>query len=383
MRFELTIPPNNAHGESAILAVEAPNWLNALQEALSRVGEEQIPRGKAVCEIKDDGSIVVRNAVDGRQFHIRPTETTAEVPAVAPQPKPRRHTPFGTMTYLEAELGAHSAALAPAHPLVEASIPPQRNAHPCMVFDRLEIERRVKAEKSALDKARKRRDSSPAMVAVDNARDVRFIQVVDVEPKQADTLTSLRVDLDELRQATEKPNGEKNRGPRPPKGYEWLQEALEAALRTCRSAEDVAQRTLPLLVAALPSRTAIALIQDGTKRLRPLFTLGHLVGDECSVTPREIKGSPLELPLVCGMSLVLDNSPGAVMPAIDLAPWLGYSPESGLLAAITNGPRTLGVLLLSDALGSKRFTASHLALANYVGATLFPQLEYWLGSTTT
>jgi hypothetical protein len=252
-----------------------------------------------------------------------------------------------------------------------------------MVFDRQEIERRVEEEKRALNKARKRRDSSPAMVAVDNSRDVRFIQVVDVEPKRPNTLTSLRIDLDELRQSADKTGDEKKSGgPRPPKGYEWLQEALETALQTCRSAEDVAQRSLPLLVAALPSRSAIALIQDGAQQLRPLFTLGHTVETGDPGASRGVEGSPLELPLLCGMSIVLDNSPGTVMPATNLAPWLGYSPDSGLLAAITNGPRTLGVLLLTDALGAKRFTASHLAVANFVGALLFPQLEYWLGSTT-
>ncbi len=266
--------------------------------------------------------------------------------------------------------------------MVKPCAPPRRNAHPCMVFDRQEIERRVKAEKSAIDRARERRDSSPAMVAVDNSRDVRFIQVVDVESQRPETLTSLQVDLDELRQSAVEPEEDRRRGPRPPKGYEWLQETMESTLGTCRSAAEVAQRSLALLVAALPSRTAIALIQDGDNRLRPLFTLGHVVGEEMLRAPREVKESPLELPLLCGMSMVLDNSPGAVMPAKNLSPWLGYAPDSGLLAAITNGPRTSGVLLLSDALGSKRFTASHLALANYVGATLFPQLEYWLANTT-
>jgi len=382
MRFELTIPPGSATGESAVLSVEAPNWLTALQTALSQVGEEQIPRGKAVCEIKDDGSILVRNPIDGRQFHIRPTLQTSEAMPKAVEPKSRRHTPFGTMTYLEAELGARAAALAPSLPKVKQPPAKRRNPHPCMVFDRQEIERRVIEEKLAIDKAKSRRDSSPAIVAIDNARDVRFIQVVDVEPKQSDTLTSLRVDLDELRDAAKEKVDSKATGPRPPNGYEWLQEALDATLRTCRSAHDVATRTLPLLVAALPSRTAIALIRGLDDRLSALHTLGHTIDTGDLLAAKDVRETPLELPLLCGMSMVLDNSPDAVMPARELAPWIGYSPDSGLVAAITNGPRTLGVLLLADALGSKRFSASDLALANYVGAILFPQLEYWLGSLT-
>lgn len=382
MRFELTIPPGKSNGESAILAVEAPNWLTALQKALSRMGEEQIPRGKAVCEIKDDGSILVRNPLDGRQFHIRPSEGT-EAPPKQPQPRPPRHTPFGTMTYLEAELGARVAAAAPALPIVEPSAR-RTNPHPCMVFDRKEIQRRVEEEKKALLKARNRRQSSPAMVAVDSARDVRFIQVVDVEPRPSDTLTSLSVDLDELRQAAAMERGPDGRkGPGPPKGFEWLEEALEAALHTCRNAEDVAKRSLPLLIAALPSRTAVAFIKAGANSLAPLYTLGHLATSGTSLETRDVKETPFELPLLSGMSMVLDNSPGGLMPASDLAPWLGYSPDSGLVAAITNGPRTLGVLLLCDALGAPSFSATDLALANYVATRLFPQLEYWLGSSAS
>ncbi len=379
MRFELTIPPGHSSDESAVLAVDAPNWLNALQSALSRMGEEQIPRGKAVCEIKDDGSILVRNPLDGRQFHIRPVHSEDIAPPTTIESGSHRRTPFGTMTYLEAELGARAAAAAPAIPRMEPSTTTRRNPHPCMVFDRREIERRVEAEQKAIAMARERRDSSPAMVALDNARDVRFIQVVDVESKQSDTLTSLRVDLDELRQAARSKSSDNIGGPRPPQGYEWLQEAMEATLRSCRSAEHVATRSLPLLLAALPSRTAVLYLRGSGDDLTAMHTLGHTIIDDDSSKTRPVEGTPMELPLLCGMSMVLDNSPGGVMLASHLSPWLGYSPDSGLLAAITNGPRTRGILLLADALGAKRFSASDLALANYVGTTLFPQLEYWLG----
>ena len=345
------------------------------------MGEEQIPRGKAVCEIKDDGSILVRNPLDGRQFHIRPVQAEAEPPQKPVEAKPRRHTPFGTMTYLEAELGAR-AAVASARPKLDVPTPIRRNPHPCMVFDRKEIERRVEAEKKALDRARDRRDSSPAMVALDNARDVRFIQVVDVEDKPSDTLTSLQVDLDELRQAASGKTSDNVGGPHAPKGYEWLHEALAATLRSCRSAENVATRSLPLLLAALPSRTAVLFLRTTGDKLKTFHTLGLSMNTENSSEPRPVKGTPMELPLLCGMSMVLDNSAGGELLASHLSPWLGYSPDSGLLAAITNGPRTGGILLLADALGARAFSASDLALANYVGATLFPQLEYWLGGAT-
>ncbi len=384
MRFELTIPPLDACGPSAVVAVDAPNWLVALQKALAQVGEDQIPRGKAVCEIKEDGSIVVRNPVDGRQFHIRPVEASIEINP-APPTLPRRHTPFGTMTYLEAELGpGNHAGEAPTPALFAMPQPLADKArgapHPCMVFDRAEIERRVKEESARADKAHRRRDSAPAMVAIDPGRDVRFIQVVDVDSTTSDTLTSLRVDLAGLRAAAAQRANEQGMAGQAPQGYSWLDEPLEAALASCRSAQDAGSRTLPLLLAALPSRSAMLLVPAGEGQLIPLTTLGHTKADAHRPQGRAVAGTPLELPVLCGMSMVLDNGPGAVIPAAQLAPWLGYPPDHGLVAAVTNGAHTYGVLLLAGPLAQVRYSASDLAVANWVAGRLFNQLEYWLGA---
>jgi hypothetical protein len=387
MRFELTIAPDRDQGNAAVLTVEAPNWLAALQRALTQLGEQQIPRGKAVCEVKEDGAILVRNAVDGRRFHIRPVVPKAAAkpeppPQTAPErPQEARQTPFGTMTYLEAELSnlRVPGGAQPLHPGAKKA--PVTGGHPCMLFDKEEIARRIKAHEEDLRKAQERHDSAPPVMVSQlektSERKVRFIRVVDVDPPAHDTLTSLKVDLDELRRSSQAKARQGPMGKSPPKGFEWLQEPLEAALNASRSAEETADRTLRLALAALPSRSAVILLRRGEETvLAPVATLGQR-GEGATAGRLEAKGTPLELPLLCGMSMVLDNSPDATLHARQLATWFGFQPRTVLVASITNGIRTLGVLLLADALGSDRYTATDLAAANYLAARVFADLEYW------
>lgn len=385
MKFQLTIPPDQPQGHAAILSVDAPNWLSALQKALAQTGTAQIPKGKAVCEVKEDGSIVVKNALDGRHFFIKTLPTTHEKLRIPDVPKKRevRKTPFGTMTYLEEELDKMKPAS--AVPVGTATGKRGRTgAHPCMVFDRAEIQDRLRKYEDVVRKAQeKSRRAPPAPVAAASSvqQPVKFIRVVDA-PEKRDTLTELRVDLDALRNAS---NSVRNAGPageRAPTGFEWVTDPLDAAARAARSMNELADLALRISLAALPSRHAVFLVKQlNGKWLDRVAAVGLHRGIKLAETI-EVDGTPFALVVNGSVSMVLDSDSAGPYSTAQLMPIFGYVPASALIAAVTSGARTLGAIVLAESNSSDRYETSELSVANYIAVRVFPVLEYWYGATS-
>ena len=383
MKFELTIPPDQPQGQAAILSVEAPNWLSALQKALAQTGAAQIPKGKAICEVKEDGSIVVKNAIDGRHFFIKTLPNTHDNPGAVSAPRPRKHkTPYGTMTYLEEELDNMRP------PDAERAARPRRKtsktgAHPCMVFDRSEIQDRLAKHEDVVRKAQERSRSGPPAPGTPNRgmQPVQFIRVVDA-PEKRDTLTELRVDLDALRDASD---GSQKTGPavkRAPKGFDWLTDPLDAATRAARSMDELADLALRISLAALPSRHAAFLVKQlNGKWMDRLAVIGHNRNADLATTV-PVDNSPFALVVNGSVSMVLDKDSAGPYSSEQLHKVFGQAPESALVAAITSGARTLGAIVLAGSHSSDRYDTGDLAVANYIAIRVFPVLEYWYGATS-
>lgn len=391
MKYQLTIPPAAGTGTQTQLTVESSNWMGALSVALVQLGAKQIPRGKAICEVKQDGTILVRNPQDGREFRIRPVHKEARG-TVVDKPGtelPRQRTPYGTMSFLEKELKqAENAALrnkestsdfaAHAANPTDSSVR-QTSAHPCMVFERSDIERRIEQHNEALRKAQERPgDGAPMMVrrnGDDNAQPVRFIKVVEVD-RAPDTLTMLRVDLDALRHGTGPTHAVGPSEGQPPAGFEWFQEPFNHALTTSASLREMADRALRLALAALPCKGAIMVSRGGGD-----YDYSALAGigqwsQEIGVA-RTIEGSPLEPVFSEGMSMAIDERPSRQFSTRLLAAPFAFIPRNALILAITNGTRTLGAIILADALSGSRFDSCALALGNYIATRVYADLEYW------
>ncbi len=382
MKFELTIPAAATASLPTLVRVEAPNWLAALQLALVSVGSAEIPKGKAVCDLREDGTILVRNVQDGREFYIRPLPVETEViQVITPQPPAPVH---GTMTYLEAQLSEHTGE-PPAEPLREisretaASRRARTAGHPCMVFNRQDIEERVKQQRDALVASGASLPRGPAprgdTLPPGQERPVHFIRVVDVPQAKRDTLSSLKVDLDALRRSSAGAGMAAGPAGRAPAGFEWLDDPLDSALRNAASLAEMADRTLRLALAALPCRVALLAIADGAPdQLKVIAAIGDRAH---RLTGKRLAEDGMLLSLVTrlGASLVLDNLPNQKLCTDLLAPLFGSSPQNALLAAVTSGDKTDGALVLADSLTSNRFLPADLAVANYIAGRLHAALR--------
>ncbi|MBM4354981.1 MAG: GAF domain-containing protein [Deltaproteobacteria bacterium] len=385
MKFELTIPDAANQAPPTLVRVEATNWMAALQLALERVGSASIPKGKAVCDLREDGTILVRNVTDGREFYIRPLSVQTEVIEVVSPTPSNGPTVHGTMTYLEAQL--QDAGLRPAvhqtSELTPVGARPVRHVktagHPCMVFDRAEIEDRLRQQRDLC--AASGLPVSPGPVPSGDTpvpgqeRPVHFIRVVDVPQGKKDTLASLKVDLDALRRASKGTAGPDAGPPRAPAGFGWLDDPLDSALRRAGTLGEMADRTLRLALAALPSRIALLALADGSPdRLKVVAAIGERAH---RLTGRLLAEDGMLLSLVSklGASLVLDNLPSQELCTDLLAPLLGATPQNALLAALTSGESTSGALVLADSLTSNRFLPADLAVANYIAGRLHCALK--------
>jgi hypothetical protein len=381
MKFELTIPAATA-SLPTLVRVDAPNWLAALQLALLRVGSAEIPKGKAVCDIREDGTILVRNAVDGREFYIRPLPTETEVlEVISPEPPAPVH---GTLTYLEAQISENTSELQAVPPRSTQPEPGEVRrvktaGHPCMVFNRQEIEDRVRQQRDALAASGASVPRGPAPAGdtplPGQERPVHFIHVVDVPQSKRDTLTSLKVDLDALRRASAGAGSAATHGRNAPPGFEWLDEPLENALRRATSLAEMAERTLRLALAALPCRVALLALADGSPdQLKVVSAIGERAQ---RLAGKQLADDGMLLSLVCklGASLVLDNLPTQKLCTELLTPLFGSTPQNALLAAVTSGDMTAGALVLADSLTANRFLPADLAVANHIAARLHAALR--------
>jgi hypothetical protein len=360
------------------------SWLAALQKALAEAGSAQIPKGKALCEVKGDGTIVVKNAVDGKHFFIRPIVEHAAPPKRETRESARAATSFPTITYLEAELQHLRAAKAPPVPP-----PPPKNptnpaietaGHPCMTFNRAAIDRRLREYRASLTGSDALSEplgplppAAPKTVPGED-RPVRFIKVVDVYRNTRDTLTTLRVDLDALRAASDQRKVGSAKERTVPEGFAWLDEPLESALTSAVSVGELADRTLRLALAAVPSKVALFLLKTPDKpELKVVSVVGGRFSGQDEIALEKDDVPPLSALASGGVSMALEGSSGQFSTDM-LASLLDETPRNALLAAITNGKHTLGGILLAESLATPRYSTLDLSVANYIAGRVYQVL---------
>jgi len=394
MKFELTMPPSGGADRSAIVVVEAPNWVAALSRALDRVGAAQIPKGKAVAEVKADGTIAVRNAANGEVFFIRPVPAgstrldhpvqpaASSPPGTQPQvesPEPPQYHP--TMTYLDAEVArqvGRTPTSGPPARLIET--PPVSVRSPCLIIPRIEIERRLKEAGISPDiqdvaRAPAETQSRGEEVPVwGQEQPVQMVHVVDVEVPARDTLTTLKVDLDALRDAASRQGSGKSVGSAP-EGFEWLAGALQSALHGSRNAREIGERTLRLALAAVPSGAAAYLIRNPRSGVTSAIAA---IGDETRcLAGRAIIASigPVSACISGCLSMAMEAAAVEPYSLSMLSSETGLTLRNALLASLTNGRTSIGVLLLGNSLAKPAYSTLDLAVAAYTAAFSFVELQ--------
>ena len=360
-----------------MLTVEAPNWLEALRSALEQTGGRQIARGKAICEVKDDGSILVKNSETEDVYYLRTVTDPSDPTSTrrSRQPQALRQT----LSYLDAELVRQAReAQSPVQPPNSLAATPVTVNHPCMVMSKEEIDRRL-SEYAAADSAAGERgpgEPEPIQDTLGTARkrserNVQMIRVVDVAIPKKDTLTTLKVDLDALRDASSRgavPSTDSNP---PPAGFEWLSALLESAWQSTTTVHQLGDRTLRLCLAALPCRLALFVVRQGAGQLYVEAAIGemaeHLSG--------QLLTSASGLVAACienSLSIVADGrSPESPFSISNLERELGVRIRNAILAPMTDGDTSVGALVLADSLSGAPFEAPDLAVANYLGRRVF------------
>lgn len=382
MLYELTIPPAGKRKSPRVLEIEAPNWLVALRRALQELGDPEIPRGKAMCEVRYDGTIVVDHPGDGRQFLIRTSrpKTQRSMPSVPPPVQ----APASTLPYIEAAIQEEvlrvddSAPRAPRslenEPVLDACKVPT-GGHPCVVLDRSEVLRRFEAaRKQAGQDARKWAGTDTADDlgndgVPDYARPVKNMPVVEIDPETNRALSALQVDLDSLRhQAMLRTPAASSRGA-VLEAFNWILAPLQAALDHSSSSADMAERVMRLALAALPSRTGIVALWDpsGTQRVHVgVGEFGALLTGRTLNHPEGIFNRVVHE----GVSMVLG---GGGREPLDIRRFyhdIGFVPNDALMVCICHGRVPHGTLALINSLSGQGYTADHLILVQAMAERL-------------
>lgn len=376
MRFELTIPPSRGR-EGTVLTVEAPNWLEALRTALEQTGGRQIARGKAICEVKDDGTILVKDTETEDVFYLRTVTGPSDPTSTRRSRRPQtiRHT----MTYLDAELmqkaNEKNAAARNAPP--EAETPVSVN-HPCIVMNKEEIDRRLRAHsvqqkvlnQIPVELTPVERPADPPRTRRPE-RNVQMIHVVEVAAPKKDTLTTLKVDLDALRAATNRSPGKASNVVQPPTGFEWLVPMLDNAWKSTSSVHELGDRALRLCLAALPCRLALFVVRQSSGQLY----VEKAIGEMAEHLSGQILSGPSGLTLACienSLSIVADGrAPDSPYSVSNLERELGVRVRNAILSPMTDGQRSVGALVLADSLSGQPFEPTDLAVADYLGRSVF------------
>ena len=372
----MTIPPSRSR-EGTVLTVDAPNWLEALRTALEKTGGRQIARGKAICEVKDDGTILVKDAETEDVFYLRTATGPSDPTSTRRSRRPQtiRHT----MTYLDAELiqRANEENAASRVPVPEPETPVSVN-HPCIVMSKEEIDRRLRAHsnlKKVMDRdpvqltpmerpAEPPRPSRPE-------RNVQMIHVVEVAAPKKDTLTTLKVDLDALRSAANRSPSPASGALPPPPGFEWLVPMLDNAWRSTAGVHELGDRTLRLCLAALPCRLALFVVRQSSGQLY----LEKAIGEMAEHLSGQVLPGPPGLISACienSLSMVADGrAPESPYSVSNLERELGVRVRNAILSPMTDGHRSVGALVLADSLSGQPFEPADLAVADYLGRSVF------------
>ena len=202
-----------------------------------------------------------------------------------------------------------------------------------------------------------------------------MIHVVEVETTTADTLTTLKVDLDALREASNSPAPHTTETIVPPPGFEWLRQPVDSALAEADTPDVLAERALRLSMAALPCRLAafISLDQE-TEVLSVKSALGEL-GEQLVGTTYDHSEGLLAACLHTSLSAVLEATGSGPYSVSSLNQELGTNVRTAIMASVTSGREASGVLLLADPLSGKHFRATELAVANYLAMSVYCAIQ--------
>ena len=78
MLFEVFIPARERDGFDETLTIEADNWMIALKSGLRRIGEDDMDLRSLMCDIKEDNSVYVTDAITRRVFILRELDARAD-----------------------------------------------------------------------------------------------------------------------------------------------------------------------------------------------------------------------------------------------------------------------------------------------------------------
>jgi hypothetical protein len=403
MLYEINVPPRTPHDEARVLQVEAANWLAALRKALQTMGDPEIPRGKALCDIRQDGTIAVDHPGDGRKFLIRPVRgvTQPALPAVRPE-GPSNETTF---PYIEAAIQDEIRSRYPAANPMVSNVPVRTptgqhasrrlrapggstGGHPCLVMDRAEVLRRFEAARSQTAQSTPVPESSgtpnrsPWADPVTGDQPALNLPVVEVETSPGDSLSAVRVDLDSLRQqAALRTPSASTRGAMLA-SFNWVVGPLQAAIDQASSAQQMAENVLRLALAALPSRTAFVALHIGDARQRIFSSVGEYsahLQDRSLFAPNGVFRQIIATNV--SMALGSDRNSAAELDRMQMD--LGIRPNDALLVCMCQGSNPGGTLAILNSLDEGGYSADHLVLLQAVAERLVSPLFHMLRSRTS
>ena len=76
-KFEVLIPGHKSQDKSQVFLIDADNWMKALKDALSKVGEQGDIMSHILCDVKPDGSKHVTDTKSGRVFKLHDITNSA------------------------------------------------------------------------------------------------------------------------------------------------------------------------------------------------------------------------------------------------------------------------------------------------------------------
>lgn len=381
MRFEMTIPPVVPGISTIVLRLEAANWMAALRLGLSQIGDEAARNGRLVCEVKEDGSVLARISSTGTTYHIKSVSEMAYGGLVDYMPEDRDEGRSGKTMLME-RAAVSSAPTPSAARVEEVGVRPKHQLgvsessghHPCMVFKRSDIEARLRLLGVQQDV---KAEAQPAGDAPRTEQPVRFIPVVDVQRRSRDQAESIEADLDGLRVAAAERGGRLPDSFRAPSGFEWVEDLLNGVMANSEGFADTANRLLRIALAAVPSRCAALVLKGPGDRL----CLGSSVGIEPQLRSRDAlpgRGGLLESLVRYNLSMALDSGSQTPHSIANLQDDLGVSARSAVLAALTSGNATVGVLVLLDSALGPAYTSQDLAVTTYIATRIHGIIRHML-----
>jgi len=371
----MTIPPGVPGISTLVLRLEAANWMAALRLGLAQIADEAARNGRLICEVMADGSVLARLASTGATYHIKKISEMTDSGLVASVLEASEgYGANRTLLMEEAQPASpppRTEGVRSGGPVTGGTPRPNRLSdssghHPCMVFRKSDIEERLRLLGEC---GSARPESKPAENLPGRDQPVRCIPVVDVERKQKDGLSTIQSDLDEVRNAAFARSGQLPDSFRAPSGFEWVEDLLNGVLANSEGLSETANRLLRISLAAIPSKSALLLVSGPKERLGVIAS----VGVESMVQGRgevPLMGGLLQSLVRHNLSVVLDSTSQAPRSLSELRADLGVRAACAMLASLTSGKDSMGLLILIDSALGPHYATQDLAVATYLAARI-------------